>query len=140
MFEDEIKRLAQAREELELAKAEQKRLLDGFQRTDDWVNATFARDFAAGRVDELESTIKENSVASGQKNPHEAVTVKLFTVVKIVDDAKAREWCMTNFRPALKLDTKVFEKAAKDGTVPADLAVVEEDPRAQIATDLSKYL
>lgn len=31
-------------------------------------------------------------------------------------------------------------KAAKDGTVPADLAIVTEEPRAQIASDLSEYV
>jgi hypothetical protein len=62
--------------------------------------------------------------------------VKLFTVVQIPDELKAKEWSIAHFTPALKLDAKVFEKAAKDGNIPADLATVTKEPRAQISTKL----
>jgi hypothetical protein len=54
----------------------------------------------------------------------------------IPDELKAKEWSIAHFTPALKLDTKVFEKAAKDGNIPADLATVTKEPRAQISTKL----
>lgn len=63
------------------------------------------------------------------------VTVKWFKTVKYNANV-AREWCMKNFTPALTLDTKTFEKAAKDGTIPADIASVSKEARAQIATKL----
>jgi len=92
----------------------------------------------------LDRMVREQALeafnADGSRRPHPAVTVKEFTVVTIPDEMKAREWSFTNFRPALKLDAKVFEKAVKDGTVPAELATVATEARAQIATDLSKYL
>lgn len=78
--------------------------------------------------------------ADGNKHPHEAVTIKEFDVVAIANETAAREWCFTNFRPALKLDNKVFEKAATDGSVPAELATVTKEARVQVASDLSKYL
>ena len=64
------------------------------------------------------------------------VAVKMFTVVEIPDELKAKEWCIAHFTPALKLDSKVFEKAAKDGNIPAELATVSKEARAQIATKL----
>lgn len=64
------------------------------------------------------------------------VSVKMFSIVQISDEQKAKEWCIDHFTPALKLDAKTFEKAAKDGNIPADLATVTKEARAQIATKL----
>ena len=66
----------------------------------------------------------------------ERVKVKMFAVVTPYDKVAAREWCFANFRPALALDEKTFEKAVKDGNIPADLAQVVKEARAQIATKL----
>lgn len=66
----------------------------------------------------------------------ERVDVKKFTVVNEYDKTAAREWCFINFRPALILDSKTFDKAVKDGNIPADIATVGNEYRAQIATKL----
>jgi len=66
----------------------------------------------------------------------ERVKVKMFAVVTPYDKVAVREWCFSNFRPALVLDEKTFEKAVKDGNIPADLAQVVKEARAQIATKL----
>jgi hypothetical protein len=62
------------------------------------------------------------------------------TTAEIVDEIATRAWCITNFTPALKLDTKMIEKAAKDGTIPAELVKITTEPSAYIDSDLSGYL
>jgi hypothetical protein len=66
----------------------------------------------------------------------ERVKVKMFAIVTPYDKVAARDWCFVNFRPALALDEKTFEKAVKDGNIPAELATVIKEARAQIATKL----
>ena len=78
--------------------------------------------------------------ADANKHPHEAVTIMEFNVVTIPDPEEAREWCFDNFRPALALNFKVFEKAVKEGMVDAEIATVTKEARVQIAQDLSKFL
>lgn len=135
--------LAKARANSEELKAKQKEMLDELQQSQAWTDIQLARTGYQTQIENLEAEIKAEAMvvfdATGEKK-QQGVTVKEFTVVKITDEAKAREWCMTNFRPALKLDTKTFEKAAQDGTVPAELATIGTEPRAQIASDLNEYL
>ena len=66
--------------------------------------------------------------------------IKTSSVVAIQDEQAAREWCFTNFRPALKLDVKSFEKAAKDGNIPAELALVYDEPKVFIKSCLDDFL
>lgn len=135
--------LARARAREEEAKLKQDEMIEALKNSAEWLSLQGKRDNAREHKESLEAEIKAEALATftatGTKK-QEGVTIKEFTVVKISDESQAREWCMTNFRPALKLDTKTFEKAAQDGTVPAELATVTTEPRAQIATDLSKYL
>jgi hypothetical protein len=90
--------------------------------------------FAAG----LEAKIRAAALALHGESCElpKRVTVKNFTVVNVTDELKSKEWCIAHFTPALKLDAKVFEKAAKDGNIPAELATVSKEYRAQIASKL----
>lgn len=47
---------------------------------------------------------------------------------------------MTNYTPALKLDTKAIEAAGKKNLTPAGLVEITTEYRAQLASDLSGYL
>jgi hypothetical protein len=137
---DLITKLKNARSELERVKEEQKAALGAFQQTAEWQDKQLERLSHSGDVDGLEAAIRDLAIseyqASGNKKPHELVQIKIFRIVDILNRAAAREWCFLNFRPALSLDDKKFEQAAKDGSVPAELATVAEEPRAQIAKDL----
>lgn len=66
-------------------------------------------------------------------------SIKVMTEVEIKDEKKAFEWCLSNFTPSLKLDTKTFKTAAKNGTVPSELADVFEEAKVYIDSDLSKF-
>ena len=70
---------------------------------------------------------------TGNTKPTNGVMVKLFTTTFWMPDV-ATEWCRTNLPEALKLDSKVFEKAAVN--IPGAPIKVTKEPRVQIATDL----
>jgi hypothetical protein len=70
---------------------------------------------------------------NGNTKPSAGVTVKLFTMVLWMSDV-ATEWCRANLPAALKLDSRVFEKAAV--SIPGAPITVTKEPRVQIATDL----
>lgn len=90
-------------------------------------------------ITQLENEIRTEAVAvykAGVRQPHEKVKIENHTIVKPYNEANAREWCFTNFRPALTLDTKTFEKAAKDGQIPSNIVETDTEPRAKIASKL----
>ena len=66
--------------------------------------------------------------------------VKTIININIPDETKARDWCITNFTPALLLNKKIFETAVKNNTVPIDLATISEEPKVYIAMNLDKAL
>jgi len=135
-----IQELKKAREEAEALKETAKGILEVVEKSPAYMEASDKARKAADYVLALESQIRHDALASfqlyGNKLVHNKVEIKIFLVVEPYDETVAREWCFTNFRPALKLDTSTFEKAAKDGNIPADLATVIEEPRAQIAKKL----
>ena len=135
-----IQELKQAREEAEALKASAKAMLEIVEKSPAYIEAADQARKAADYVLDLESHIRHEALATyvdtQEKHPRPEIEIKVFKVVDILNDVAAREWCFLNFRPALKLDTKTFEKAAKDGSIPAELATVSEEPRVQIATKL----
>lgn len=136
--------LALARQQEAELKEKQAAMIAEVQNLPKYAELELQRSQVKADIERLSEDIKLEALEefNGTKNkkPFDGVEIKVFTVVNITDERKAREWCMQNFRPALKLDVKVFEKAAKDGNVPDELAKVELEPRAQIAADLSTYL
>ena len=60
--------------------------------------------------------------------------------VTILDEGAAIRWSITNFTPALALRKKVFEAAAKAGSIPEALATVKNEPKVRIHSDLSAWL
>lgn len=74
---------------------------------------------------------------TGDKKVHPAVTVKMYTILTY-DSADALEYAREHLPGALKLVTRAFEKAAK--VLDLDFVAINQEPRADIAKDLSKYL
>ena len=110
-----IQELAQLRKDLEEVKANMNIELAKFQANKDWQDMQLARAGIEEAIRITEEVVRDEAIAA----------------------YKADE---TNFTPALKLNTAMFEKAAKAGTIPAELAKVDTEPRAQIDSDLSKFL
>jgi hypothetical protein len=139
-----IHELAQLRKELAEIKGIMNVTLEEFQARPFWQQLQTSRAGVEEAIRIAEDKVRADALEAYQADPKNkkqpGVQIKLFKVANITDEAKARQWCITNFTPALKLDTKTFEKAVKDGTVPAELATITEEPRAQIDADLSGLL
>ena len=137
-IETMLDNLRSFRADAEFYKAEKAKIIDTVKASENFVLAETKQNeaeiFAAG----LEASIRAAALALHGESCElpERVTVKNFTVVNVSDELKAKEWCIDHFTPALKLDSKVFEKAAKDGNIPAELATVSKEYRAQIASKL----
>lgn len=133
-----LDKLKTARESSDTLKEERKAMVEQVTETPAYqalIKAGLETDDA---ISNLEKNIREMSLAlwNASSELPERVTVKQFTVVAINNTLEAIAWCKSNFLPALALNTKVFEKAAKDGSIPAELATVSKEARAQIATKL----
>lgn len=141
-LQSKIDNLKDLREIYEKRKAEAAEMYEALKNTPTFV---YYEDLKAGikevdgYITQLENEIRAEAVdafKAGTKQPHEKVKIEMHTIVKPYNEANAREWCFTNFRPALVLDTKAFEKAAKDGQIPANIAETDTEPRAKIASKL----
>ena len=73
---------------------------------------------------------------TGDKTPHPAVKIKIYTVLDYTDE-DAVEYAREHLPQALKLVKRTFEQAAK--AVELDFVTIQQEPRATIARDLSKY-
>ena len=145
-IETKLRELAEARRDLMQAKLAQADILEAAKQCEAYRTFEAKRLNKSLLVDELERDVKNWGIANfdGQnKKVHAKVNIKTFDVSKVTyDKNKARNWCISNFTPALKLDEKLFENSALDGTIPAEIATVTfaTEDRAQIASDLSEYL
>lgn len=138
ILEHKLNRLSECRADAAQARETKRKIIEAAQATPEYQLADAQTNEADQYVTALEEYIRVTAL-----NLHEAsmeipsrVSVKQFTVVSIPDESKAKDWCLHNFTPCLKLDTKAFEKAAKDGGIPFELATVSKEARAQIATKL----
>jgi 3-mercaptopyruvate sulfurtransferase SseA len=74
---------------------------------------------------------------TGDKAPHPAVKIKMYTMLEYKDE-DAIDYAREHLPGALKLDKRVFARAAK--AVAMNFVAILQEPRATIARDLSKYL
>lgn len=127
-----------SRNDAEFYKAEKKSMLELVTTREDYLLASVKQEESELIVAGLETQIRTMALQLNEvmADLPDRVSVKMFLIVQISDEQKAKEWCIDHFTPALKLDAKTFEKAAKDGNIPADLATVTKEARAQIATKL----
>jgi hypothetical protein len=135
-----ISQLALARERTMVTRETVCSMTRQLQESSDFIAVSKIAEEARANEAALDAALREYALkqhaVDGNKHPHEKIEIKNFTVVEIPNAEAAREWSFTNFRPALKLDTKVFEKAAKDGSIPVDLARIIEEPRILISSKL----
>ena len=144
-MEELVKRLAKARQDLELATLCRDALYDEATTTPQWHAYEEQRtevDQLPLEVQAVDVELREAALAehmhTGSKHLYGGVQIKMFTVMTY-DPDKAKSYCINHgLQAALKLDAKVFERA-----VPAlglDWVTVEQEPRATIPTDLSAYV
>lgn len=140
MNDNKLQALAAAREAVELAKAEKYKMILAFEESPAYKAVLETLAAAESEATRLDEEIRAEAIAefkaTGTKQPHEKVSIALYSIVKPYNEAAAREWCFSNFRPALKLDTKAFEKAVTSGQIPESIAQSDSEPRVKIAKQL----
>ena len=94
---------------------------------------------ARGREAEAEQALRCQAIRDydGDKRPHEKASIRIVTVVDY-DEEEALEHCRQHLPQALRLDKRIFVKAAR--AVPPPFVTIVEEPRATIARDLSTYV
>lgn len=135
-----LDRLAEERAINATLRDAKRKMIDAVQQSEDYKMADAATAASDEIMTQLEEQIRTMTLGlwTEQKELPDRVTVKKFQTVKIIDEGEALQWSIRNFTPALQLNKKVFETAAKAGSLPNHIAVVEVEPRAQIATKLDR--
>lgn len=140
MNDEKLQALAAAREAVELAKNEKYKMVLALEESPAYkaiLEQIAAAESEASRLDEeIRTEAIAEFKATGTKQPHEKVSIALYSIVKPYNEATAREWCFSNFRPALTLDKKSFEKAVTSGQIPDSIAQSDSEPRVKIAKQL----
>lgn len=132
------------RQELAEAKAHQAQLETDLANTAEWARLDQHRTYTANvkqNLEQAETALRDAGWQAyqdtGDKAPHPAIKIKLFTVLKY-DLGRAKDYCIAHLPNALKLDARTFEKAAP--ALGLDWVEEAKEPRAEIAGDLSAYL
>jgi len=124
--------------------AEQQRVVDEALETLQALPEYRALETAGARLRELranEDAIQEEVrelalreyQKTGNKRPHSAVQIKVFTVLAY-DNDKALDYCRQHLPGALKLDKRAFEKVAKAANL--EFISVTKVPKATISRGL----
>lgn len=135
---EQIKVVAQAREHQAFLSDLKKKRLEEWETQHAGLLADIAEN--SKFLAEAETLLREATIKvyreTGNKAPALGVSVKIFQTLDY-DPKEALKWAMSH-QVALSLDKKSFEGFAK--ATPLDFVSVNDEPRAQIATDLSKVL
>ena len=143
---DLLKSLAKARRLEELTKLAKQDAVAEFEASPFFQALQVNHAEAVAKTNELTEQLKQDGIdiynLDGEKKPeHGGYEIKMSTKVTMnFEEPVIREWCFSNYRPALKLDMKLVEKAAKDGTLPVDFSSVSEEPKIYVKSDLSGFL
>lgn len=141
----QMEELAELRQAYERLKERETDAVEALRKTDEYITVdalSNAIKEMKSKIGNLEDTIKAQEVASAKKYkgylPIVGVTIKQFKVLKVKDDKTAKVWMATNAPALLSYSDSKLLKAVEN--LELEWATVETEPRAQIASDLSKYL
>jgi len=145
-LEDALRELAEAREQLVIAKEHTAEHLKRVKAMTVYQELATAQDSERNlklAIEDAEAKVRNLALAehalSGDTKPAEGVLVKLFGKV-VYEPQDIWSWCIVNAPKYLQLDIKAFEKAApvlRDLGAPVELT---KEARVQIATDLNVWL
>lgn len=141
-----LRNVAEARETLGLAQAQEAEAKADLEQTVGWLNYELAREnrkLNEALVDTFEERVRNMAVEAyrltGKTAPAPGVTVKLFQRMTYTVEA-ATAWARTAMPNLLVLDIRRFEKVVKYGAATEAPVTVAEEPRGLVAGDLSGYL
>ena len=131
-----LDQLKDAREHAQGLRDERKQMIEEVQATPAFKALSEAGTEADETTAQLEANIRHLTLDMYEVDAFlpDRVGIRNKPVVHIVDELAAKTWCISNLTPALKLDAKEFEDAAKKGNIPAHLATVTTVATATIAT------
>lgn len=134
-----VRVVAQARQDTAAAQAAVSQARHTFEAEHMPLFATL--DAARTAQEQAESALREAVlaafIATGNKRPHPAVGVRVYTRL-VYDPAAVTAWARENMTPLLVLDTKRFEQVAPHLGVPG--VTISPEPQATIAQDLDLWL
>jgi len=138
-IDDLLKELKDLRTTLESVKSDMKDRLEAFQNSGEYKDLRESRLRIDSKIAILEDNIREIAKieyeTSGNKKPHDKVSVKIFNVFKVTDTSKVYEWCQRYFVGALKPDMKMVEDYVKSNQ-PFDGVELTTEPKVMIAGTL----
>jgi len=136
-----VAQLAEQRQRVIGAREQKAALLAKLYAGDEWDRAHDIESVAGPLVAALEAELRKAAsaywLASADKHPHEAVNVRVLTVLEY-GEPQALTYAREHLPQALKLDRREFEKVAK--VLKLDFVATREEPQPTIATDLSRWL
>jgi hypothetical protein len=144
-MDEQIKKLANARDTLEEAKINRTALLAQVTDSPEYAGLTSIIEQTQAAIAEvtreLQSAALDAYAVTGSKKPHPAIGVRVNTQV-VYDPDKALEWSRSNLLAAVTLDRKMFEAHAKAvaKTQPLEFVALVQVPSITIASDLSTYI
>lgn len=139
-----LKQLQEAREKADYNRSRLNAMIDHVKADSMYTLHMVGLTQATEEITRLENEIKEDALKEYQKNKEKHLVNGAVNIIDRISMAypveTALEWCKKNLTPAVipeTLDTKVFEKLAKD--VKPEFVTITKIPQAQIAQDLSKF-
>jgi hypothetical protein len=143
MNDNTITTLAEARLDHAKALADLRQAEANFKATPEYQRLLNLERMTASLEEQADTDFREYAITDyqveGLKHAS-AYDIAIGHTVIILDEGAAIRWSITNFTPALALRKKVFEDAAKAGTIPSELATVKDEPQVRIHADLSAWL
>lgn len=150
-LKDAIETLATYRKNRETCKQHRAAAHAAMLRTEEgvrWAELDVEYKTRSGATKDMEARIRGRAVAiyeravrifgAADKKHWRGITIKDYTVVEVNPEVILLEWVRVNL-PLLieeKVDVKSFEALVKAGKIPAGIAWVVKEPRAQIAGKL----
>ena len=137
-IENLLDQLKTAREHAQGLRDERKQMIEEVQATPAYKALSEAGDETDQTIAIIESDIRNMTLDLYMADAAipERTGIRNKTTVNIPSELSAKTWCIDNFTPALALDKKVFEDAAKKGNIPSILATVTTEATVTIATKL----
>ena len=135
---EQIKVVAEAREQAEELEAKRKALYDEFLlgHVEFFSDVIKAKTRVEVNEEELRKLTLQAYAETGDKAPAPGVGIREVAILEY-DKKVAFDWAKAH-KMALKLDTRAFEKIVKADT--PDFVTVASEPQATIATDLSEFI
>ena len=145
MLTDLLRELAIARANLQDIEDLTTQRRDAYRQTSEFVDYLIADDqldMIKSTISLLESEVRTEALRAyeqGELPPPPGITIRIYHTVSY--NAKAAlAWAQERAPALLALDDARFKKAVLNNTFPDAPALVKEEPRATIATNLGAYL